>query len=535
VGGTSITNLDATQASALSTAADSASLSVALTSSSGTSDVMSLTLNSAADKEAADIAGALTVSGFETISLTAAPSSSALSGGAATSTIGSFSGTSLTAINLSGTAFDLGNIATTRPVVIDGTALTGDRQVATQGLTVAGSATAGSTITGSDYIDTFTIGAEGSTYNGGAGDDVFTTTVTILTADGSTDLKINGGTNSGAVTSANDQLVISDAAPTLTDNQFTYVTGFETLTLSGTGNMSLTTGGAFNTAFADGVTITTGALAQTKDIQLVAGLSSVDIALTVTATSLTGAATETSSIVTGSGDDTVKFTGGANYKGVLGAAQGTIVIETAAGDDAITVTLGDLVSGINTTGNALTITPGAGTDTITMTKDNGVLTTGSAHIVVGYGDSIFGAHDKITGFDIADGTDIGDKVDFGGTGAVAASLTANDFGAIKSSSLTTGVATFDDSESFVQKLLINETNVADVMGYLAANTSANAVVGFEYDSTNDGNVDSFILFHKGGTGLPDDTVQLMGIATGDIDVLTIAAAASVTDDSIIIG
>jgi len=255
VGGTSITNLNATQAMGLSTLADSGSLTVALTASSGTSDQMAISLNSAADKEAADIAGALTVTGFETINLKASPSSSALSGAAATSTIGSFSGTSLTAINLTGSAFDLSNLATTLPVVIDGTALTGDRAVTPKGLTVAGSAVAKSVINGSDHIDTFTIGAEGSTYNGGAGDDVFTTTVAILTADGTTDLTIDGGTNSGKLTSYQDQLVISDTAATLTDNQFTYVTGFETLKLNGTGNQSLTTGGAFNTAFANGVTL----------------------------------------------------------------------------------------------------------------------------------------------------------------------------------------------------------------------------------------------------------------------------------------
>ena len=398
---------------------------------------------------------------------------------------------------------------------------------------MAGSAVAKSVINGSDHIDTFTIGAEGSTYNGGAGDDVFTTTVAILTADGTTDLKIDGGTNSGKLTSYQDQLVVSDAAATLTDNQFTYVTGFETLKLNGTGDQSLTTGGAFNTAFADGVSIITGTLAATKDIQVVAGLSSVNTSITVDATSLSGAATETSSIVTGSGNDVVKFTGDGTYVGVLGGAQGTIVITTAAGDDKITVTLGDLVSGALTTGNALVITPGTGADTVTMTKDNGVLTTGSAHIVIGYGDSVFGTHDKVTGFDVADGTDIGDKLDFGGTGAVAASLTTNGFGTITSHALSNGVATFDDASSFVEKLLITSTNVADVIGYLDANTAANGTVGFEYDSTSDGAVDSFIVFHKGGTGVANDTVQLIGIATGEIDGLS-STVTTVTNDYIII-
>ena len=55
----------------------------------------------------------------------------------------------------------------------------------------------------------------------------------------------------------------------------------ETLTLANTGNLSITTGGSFNSAFSSGVTITTGTIAADHTIAVNAGLSNVDMTLTI--------------------------------------------------------------------------------------------------------------------------------------------------------------------------------------------------------------------------------------------------------------
>ena len=76
---------------------------------------------------------------------------------------------------------------------------------------------------------------------------------------------------------------ISTAAATLTDNHFTNVSNVEQFTNAGTGNTSVTVGGSFKAAFADGVTITTGALADATNYTFAGGLYDKDVTLTVSA------------------------------------------------------------------------------------------------------------------------------------------------------------------------------------------------------------------------------------------------------------
>ena len=69
---------------------------------------------------------ALTANGIETFNFNAVHGASATTGAQRTSTIADCSANVVTAINLTGSSFDIQNIATTKAVTIDGTALTGN-------------------------------------------------------------------------------------------------------------------------------------------------------------------------------------------------------------------------------------------------------------------------------------------------------------------------------------------------------------------------------------------------------------------------
>jgi hypothetical protein len=527
-----LTNMSAAQAAAVQIRANNTdgvgdAMSFSLASSSGTADVLSITTGIGTTTDSAKDIAALTMNGFETLNITtnAGPTSTAGAGGALdrTTSVASFTADKLTAINLTGTAVTLSNIATTLAVTVDGTQLTGNGLAAatTAGLTVAGSAVAGSVINGSAVRDVFTIAAEGSAYNGNAGNDSITTTIALLVADGVTDGTINGGDGT-------DTLTISDVTTTLTDNHFTKLSNMEVLALTNTtGDASITLGGTANGAFANGLTITTGLMAPNKDVVLVGGLATVDVSLTIDATSLVGTAAELHNIVTGTGNDTVTFTGDTTYKGVGGAAQGTITISTGAGADTISVTTGTSLATTATTGQHITITGGTGADNITLSGINGdVVAVAAAVMVVASGDSgvTVGTWDKITGISLgaeATGT-IADRIDFAGTGAVATIATSTDFGSILSHALTNGVATFDDAAVHATALVISATNLADVVGYLAANTATADAVAFLYDDNGDGVNDSSMVYSNQAA---DSLVQLVGTTVLGVSATTTIATA----------
>ena len=507
-----LTNLTATQAAAIqirSNASDGTgdAQSFALATATGTADVVSLTMGTGLTTSSATDIGALTVTGFETLNIAtnAGPTSTAGAGGALdrTTTIASLVGSTLNTINLTGTAVVISNLATTVAVTINGSALTGDGAATSLGLTVAGSAIAASTITGSGVADRFTIGAEGSAYNGGAGADNMTTTTALLVADGTTDGTYNGGDGT-------DTLTNTTTTTTMTDNHFTKLSNFEVLALTSTGSAdhSLTLGGTSNAAYANGLTITTGTLAATYDFTLVGGLSSVNTKITVDATSLTGTATETHSLVTGSGADTVIFTGDAQNVGVTGAAGGTIVISTQAGADTISVTVGTMTT--QTTNNFLTITGGTGADLITKVGVNSTTVQSVAQFVMASGDSgtTTATYDQITGYDVATGALLSDVLDFAGTGAVGTLATSTDSGVILSHTLTAGVASFSTATTYASATMINATNLADVVSYLAANTSTLDAIAFLYDSNADAINDATLVYSNQAA---DSLVLLVGV------------------------
>jgi len=533
MGVATVSNMTPAQAAAVqmrtnATAGTADALNFSLASAAGTADVLTIVAGVGTTVQGALDIAALTVTGFETLNLQANPGPSSTAGdGAAgdrtTNITGTITGATLRTVNLTGTAVNIANVAVanaTAGVTINGSALTGDGLAAASqaGLTVAGSAFAGSTITGSGVRDVFTIGAEGSAYNGGAGNDRMTTTVAILVADGVTDGTMNGGDNT-------DTLVVSDTTTTLTDNHFVKLSNFEALTLSNTvGDASVTTGGSFNTAFATGATIVTGKLAVTKDVAFLGGLATVPITLTVDLDLVTGAATDVQTIVTGSAADTVTLTGDATYVGVNGAAdQGTINISTGAGDDTISYTHGQLLAngrdGVTSAAfQAVIITGGSGADTIT--KGTGSLNSTTVASVTYFnmaaGDSgtTIATQDKITGLSMAGvaTNSLSDVLNFEGTATVSTFSNSIDFGSILTHSLTGGIATFDTASTFASAKIVNATNLADVVGYLNANMGVNQTVGFLFDSNGDGANDATMVFHQGSslTTVADDLVQLVG-------------------------
>ena len=523
--GKSYTDMTATQAANVTVRGDETSGTFALKTATGTADVLTVTLGTGKTTAAAtDLATGVTVTGFETMNIVENGGPTATVGADQTAIVAAFTGATLSDINLSGRAVTLGNIATTVAADIDGSALTGNGATSgAQGLTVSGSAKAGSVITGSDVRDSLTIGAEGSTYNGGAGNDAFSATATLITADGTTDLVLNGGAGTDTLTLTNT------TGNTLTDTMFVNVSGMEKLTLTNTGaaDTVITTGGSVNSAFADGLTITSGLIAAAQDITINGGLLTVDTTVTIAATTQSGASTETNSIVTGSGADTVTYTD-VGWVGVAGGAGGTFAIDTNAGDDTISLTVGTLLQ--DTTANFITVTGGAGQDSMTkvgVNADDAVGVVGHVTFEFAAGDSNTVNYDTITGFDVNAASLISDELDFEGTAAIGSSTASTDFGTILSHSVTAGVFLFDDAAAYSSALTISSTNLADVVGYLTANLTANETAAFAYDSTGNGSADATMVFHQGSaSGVADDLVLLAGVTGVDALITTNVAGAA---------
>jgi hypothetical protein len=541
-GAGTLSNLNATQAANVQIRTSGA-YTASLISDTGSSDVLSVKLGTGSSSASAlNITTGLTANGFETINLATNHGSTAATGSARTSTVAAFTADKVTAINLTGSSFAITNIATAKAVTIDGSKLAGNGSTPTNtGLTTAGDGYAGSTIIGSDFHDEFTITAEAQTYTGGADDDLFviggTGPAALTAADGVNDLVLSGGTNSESTTTGKDILEFKDSTITddltLTDANFTKISGMESLKLSNTGVLSLTTGAAFNATYADGVKITTGTIAVDKYFTLAAGLSTVAVDLTVDATSLDGAnASEDITITTGSANDKVTITGDATWiGGTTGSA--TISISTRDGDDTISVTIGTLADDHDNQG--IVITGGKGKDKVTLVKVNGGDTgsagslthLGNAQFVFADLDSTTDAYDEITGFDAGNSgtTDLADNLDFAGSSnAVSAFSNSADFGTILTHSISAGVATFDDIANYTTALVITSGNLADVLGYLQANTANSGVVAFAYDSDNNGSAESTLVYHNGASGASDSLVLLKDVVlTGLTTDITEAA------------
>jgi len=385
-----ISKMTATQAGAVTVRnANTQALTLALNDSTGTADVLSITTGiGGTTAAAATNIGALTVTGFETLNVTAAPGSTSTTGANRTTTINSFAtATHLTAINLKGTAVTLADAATVKAVTIDGTALTGNGANAPIGLTITGNLVAGSVVKGSATAgNTFNLGTAGSTYTGGAGKDAFNITAATQLRNGATYNKIDGGAGEDTLT-----LTAGANVVTMVDDDFKEIANIEKLVVGNTGvnAINITTGGWYDASFkaaGSDLTITNNDVGSA--VSFTGGTFTGNQTLTLT----TEATTATTSVLTGSGNDVVKVNATA-------ATTGDITINTGAGNDTIELT----VSAALAAGQSATINGGAGKDAITIT---GLDAADAVYVsvVVGAGESTVANYDSITGFSMGTAT-----------------------------------------------------------------------------------------------------------------------------------
>jgi len=402
------------------------------------------------------------------------------------------------------------------------------------GITITNAATTkATTIDGSALTGILTIAGNviaGSTITGGAGKDVFT----AGTANGST---YNGGANDDsfsataaqmAATGTNDTVFDGGAGtkdkititgtPTLTDNHFTNVSNAEQLTTSGTASTSITAGGSFKAAFSDGITITTGALVDTATYTFAGGLYDKDTNITVDGGLLVmNGAGEDITVTTGAGNDTVTIQTDDTAVGRTGDG-GTIAVVSNAGDDTIVFDYGDLAAITNS--QIATIDAGTGADTITKgtNADNSTTVQAAVIYTINAGDSLTTAagHDTITNFEFADNTNQSDVLQFDGTAAAGTLATSTDAGTILSHSIgAAAIATFDDAATFATALVISDSNLTDVISYLDTNSNNNGVIAFLFDSTGNGANDATMIYHNAAGSAVNSLVQLSGVTTLD--------------------
>lgn len=509
----SITKLNATQAASITTSADIGATTIALLDGSGTSDSVTINLGNA--KGNAHETGALTVNKFETINIVANPKAGNAD---LTSILDSITADKATTININGT--NKGNVtitdaAVTKAATYDATSLPGL-------LTLGGNLIAGSTVKGSAGADVITLGTVGSTYNGNAGNDSFSGTAITVLESSSVWNTIDGGAGT-------DTIALTASALAGVDTNFRYVSNVETLTLDsdgGAGDLSLTTGGFFDSAFKDGGATINLLGSDTDKVTLSADTFSGDATVTVTSLGVGNAADEDISVTTGDGSDTVTVTA-SSWIATAGAASG-IAISTGAGDDTITMTTGTLLA--QTSGDYV-ITPGTGADTVTISSSNSTTDDSEKVVTITDGDSLATGRDKITGFKKATGTNMGDVLNFD-TATVATATTGSngtDYGVFKSHKIASGIITLDDADSYASAVTVDTTNLSDALDYLAANIStAGHTVALAYDSDNNATADGYIVFNQGTL---DSVVELVGV-TGATSIITTNAA---TNLAIVIG
>jgi len=503
----SITNMTATQAAAVTAFGTTiGATTLTLASSGGGTDVLNLKLGTGLTADATANTGILTASGFETINLTtnAGPTASAV--GNRTSTItGAIVDTSLTNVNLKGTAFVLTDIGSTKAVTWDGSALIGDGNTTAasiKGLQVdGGSPFAGSTIIGSNFVDSLTVGATGSTFRAGAGDDlIIGTQATFL---GST---LDGGAGTKDVARITDPAATTETL-TIADNTFGGLTGFETINFSAAvaGDFLWTLGGFANgLATANGgvitATATAFASAVTGDIITIdaSGLVGTN-ALNLTTSNAVGTAADNTgaTTITGSGGaDTISIT---ETVAVGTSNSRAITVNGGNGNDTITVT--------SNTDGTVSIDGGSGNDTITGSVGINTITGGTGtDTMTGAGGVdifVFGATGSVAGTALDVITDMGttDVLQFGaGTLVVlAADATALVAGTNVQTS-TGGLVTFATADN----------TLALKIAAIQADTLLDAAqsVAFFVDTGN-----TYVYYAGAAVGNTDDQiVQLTGVA-----------------------
>ena len=455
----SFTNLNATQAGAVTVRTTATGPTLTLRDATGTSDVLTLTASSTT---AGVDATAMNVTGVETINFR----NSSTAADTLSFATGASSGTANTGLknvvvtgakgvtvdlntNTAGTNTTYGNQVATL-LTVDASGLTaqptgtntftlkdtnGGHAIA-NGLVVTGSA--GDDVVslgGTTGTDTLASGVV-ATVNAGDGNDAITVSAGQLYTAASGYLAVNGGANG----TAGDTLTISDStAGTLSDNTWAHISGIENLAFSNTGAISLTAGSNFNNAFAaGGVTITDGA---TTTAAVTIDLSAFTGAARVTNVGTTGV----QAISGGSGADRITITSAA-----AGTGASTVVVNGGAGADTISVTDASAIS----TDGTIVVTGGTGADRVTLTVGGVANANTVVKLVTAVGDSTVGSADAITGFYMgAAGTRKADTIDFAGSavkpaaGFSAVAVTGNTLAELNVAVSTAGLISFSGTKA----------------------------------------------------------------------------------------
>jgi Ca2+-binding RTX toxin-like protein len=152
---------------------------------------------------------------------------------------------------------------------------------------------------------------------------------------------------------------------------------------------------------------------------------------------------------------------------------------------------------------------GQGKDSYTLTET--VAATDTVRIVAG--DSVVSGFDVATGFKLGTGTvsTAGvDKLDLANTNIAANTSGVNgvDAGVIHSHSISSGIISFDDINTFTAPLAITAANLANVFTYLQANITGGNTVAFVSGA------DSYV-FQDGGVN--DTLVELVGVSAHSVN------------------
>jgi hypothetical protein len=474
-----------------------------LADATGTADTATFTLASATATTNVDVIG-VSVVGVETVNIVATTGTNTTGD----SDFGFLANKadSVKAVNISGSAdVDLNIVANTFDVVaatIDASGLTGTGHLEITG----GVLVKGSKVIGSDNGDTIVVSTTtGTTYQTGAGDDKITSAAASLAQTGSDDNSIDAGAGT-------DTLHISDNGSTMTDNHFMGVSGAEKIVYDDGGAVSLTTGSAFASAFASGVTITAAGMDDAATFTYAGGTYTGDTTIALTSAGLGNATGENLTITTGAGADTVTVTA-SNWVGVAGDTS-VISVTSGAGDDTITLKGYNLAA--NTTTVAIEVNAGTGKDTITFDGDNGAGATAYANITIAGGDSTLTAYDKITGFEVGDATNYSSALNFDGTAAKATAVTADGIAGYTSAELTytisaAGILTFAGTSAA-------SLTVAEALGIMDKEITTSTHTAIWTDGT-----DSYV-FNAHANG--DSVVHLAGLTGVDALITTAGTGAN---------
>ena len=161
-----------------------------------------------------------------------------------------------------------------------------------------------------------------------------------------------------------------------------------------------------------------------------------------------------------------------------------------------------------------TLVGGTGKDTYDLTETTAATDT----VRIATGDSVANNYDQVTGFTLGSGlvnTSGVDKLDLASTTIATNTNGVNgtDAGLIHSHSISNGIISFDDINTYTSPLTISSANLSDVFNYLHTNVTGSRIVAF----VSEGNT---YVFQDGGA--TDTVVELVGVSATSLSTTGVA-------------